>query len=110
MRLSGTGIALGASIVWLALAGAGQPVAAPGADAAAGRVLAERWCSGCHLVDDQQPQGNDGVPTFRSIGAKPWTDATFAAAIASPHPPMPKLDLTRKEMADLLAFVRSRAQ
>ncbi|KAA5602272.1 c-type cytochrome [Blastochloris sulfoviridis] len=109
MRLSGTGIALGLSIAWLALGVGGQPAAAESADAAAGRVLAERWCSGCHLVDAQQLQGNDGVPTFRSIGAKPWTEASFAAAITSPHPPMPTLDLTRKEIAELLAFVRSRA-
>ena len=50
------------------------------------------------------------MPTFRSIGEKDWTDLKFSMAMASPHPPMPTLDLTRQELADLLAFVRSQAE
>ncbi|ALK08265.1 c-type cytochrome [Blastochloris viridis] len=99
-------------VVAMAVAmGCGAPLAAnaQAGDAAAGRVLAERWCSACHVVDAEQAQGNDAVPTFRAIGTKSWTELKFGMAMASPHPPMPTLDLTRRELADLLAFVRRQA-
>jgi mono/diheme cytochrome c family protein len=108
MRRSGAVLAVGTLAV--GLLASTPPALAQSPDVAAGRVLAERWCSGCHLVDAQQTEGNDGVPTFRAIGRKEWTDLKFSMAMASPHPPMPTLDLTRRELADLLAFVRSQAQ
>jgi mono/diheme cytochrome c family protein len=103
MRLSGAVLAAGLGLA------TSLPAFAQTPDVDAGRVLAERWCSGCHMVDAKQAQSNDGVPTFRSIGAKDWTDLKFSMAINSPHPPMPTLDLTRNELTALLAFVRSQA-
>lgn len=108
MRRFGAVLAVG--MLAAGLMAAIPPALAQSPEVDAGRVLAERWCSGCHLIDAKQPEGNDGAPTFRVIGKTEWTDLKFSMAMASPHPPMPTLDLTRRELTELLAFVRSQAQ
>ncbi len=84
-----------------------EPVAA--ADASRGAGLAMTWCSSCHLVSrDSERQPAAPAPTFLSIandGKK--TDAYLKRFIANPHYPMPNLDLGRREIDDLVAYIRS---
>jgi mono/diheme cytochrome c family protein len=79
------------------------------ADAARGGALAERWCSGCHVVNATQSSasGGDAAPPFRAIAALPGHDqAWLEAFLADPHrPAMKGIALPRAEIADLAAYI-----
>jgi mono/diheme cytochrome c family protein len=92
----------------LALGAAAGPALAAG-DAAEGARLARQWCSSCHVTGGQSPQsGTDMAPTFAEIAARPGRDeGWFHAWLSDPHPPMPKLELSRQQIADLIAHLLS---
>ena len=74
-------------------------------DAEHGKVLATRWCSNCHQVGSRMP-AQDAVPPLREVAARPYaTKQWLTGWLINPHPPMPKLDLTRQEIDDLVAFL-----
>ena len=79
------------------------------ADADRGKAIAERWCSGCHVVGPaQKSASNDQAPPFASIALKPdFDEARLALLLLSPHPNMPKLALSRFETADLAEYIRT---
>jgi mono/diheme cytochrome c family protein len=79
------------------------------ADADQGRAIAERWCSGCHVVGpEQKSASNDQAPPFASIARKPdFDEGRLALLLLSPHPNMPKLALSRLEIADLAGYIRT---
>jgi mono/diheme cytochrome c family protein len=60
-------------------------------DAEAGRRLSETWCSTCHVVTATQSQGA----------------GTGAAFLQTPHHQMPDLHLSREEIGDVAAYIRS---
>ena len=76
------------------------------ADAKRGEVVAQKLCSSCHLV---HPEHNKrtvaGVPSFQAMTKLPRQ--RLAGAMMSPHAPMPNMQLTLKEIADILAFVEA---
>jgi mono/diheme cytochrome c family protein len=73
-----------------------------------GGQLAERWCSGCHIISASQERGTTEAPTFRSIAERsPEPIDALAAFLMDPHPPMPDLSLTREEIRDLLSYIAS---
>ncbi len=82
--------------------------AASAADVEQGETLARQWCANCHLVGDAQAAGADTAPTFASIAetAAGRTD-DLKAWLADPHPPMPNLSLTVREIDDLLTYIES---
>ncbi len=82
-------------------------VSAIAADAGQGKTIAERWCSGCHLVTHEQKNApTDQAPTFASLAARPDFGAgKLALLILAPHPNMPKLALSRSEIADLADYI-----
>ncbi len=81
---------------------------AQAADASAGKRIAERWCASCHLVTPGQARASDGVPTFASIaGRKTFTAERLPTFLSHPHPVMPDMTLSRPEIADLVAYIRS---
>ena len=84
---------------------------AAAADMKEGGRLAKQWCSDCHLVGDGQTAGGDAAPTFASIAetADERSD-DLRAWLADPHPPMPNLNLTVREIDDLLAYIESLAE
>ena len=94
---------LGATCLSLLLA---APVRAAG-DPDAGLSLAQRWCSSCHAVDPTPERAPvDGVPSFRAIAQLPNYDSGWVGAfIANPHPPMPDLSLTKREIDDITAYL-----
>lgn len=79
------------------------------ADAAAGRALAERLCSGCHVIAPDATRGTADAPTFPSIAAREGqiTGASLAFGLLQPHPQMPQVALTRAQAADLAAYFAS---
>jgi mono/diheme cytochrome c family protein len=96
-----------AGVVWLAAA----VVPLSGAleqgwgDAAAGKEMAMRWCSTCHMVAPDQAQASADVPTFMEIARR--VDGDFAVLegfLIDPHPPMPDMSLTRQEIRDVIAY------
>lgn len=76
-------------------------------DAAHGRVIAETWCSNCHLVaQDENRTVLADIPPFTSIARRLPSDVdVLAAFIANPHPPMPDLGLSRQDIRDVLAYI-----
>lgn len=102
LRLAGTVLALAVSVA------AGPALSAP-ADAAAGRVLAERWCAACHVVAPGQPGAVSDAPTFAAIAARDGdvSGAWLSFRLLKPHPQMPQVTLSREEAADLAAYFAS---
>jgi len=73
-------------------------------DAATGGALAERWCTGCHAAG---AAGSDAAAPFIEIVRRPGrSDDYFYVWLTDPHPPMPRLDLSRQEIGDLIAYLR----
>jgi mono/diheme cytochrome c family protein len=95
----------------LAFAGIAMITAAMSASAAdidQGRKLASQWCSNCHVVAPDQARGGDSAPPFVAIAeTAAGRSGDLRAWMADPHPPMPNLDLTVREIDDLLAYIES---
>jgi mono/diheme cytochrome c family protein len=90
----------------LLLVAAGQASAA--GDPGSGERIAERWCSGCHAVT---AGGSDAAPPFTEIVRRPDRSPSFLHAwLSDPHPPMPRLDLSRQEIADVIAYLSTLAE
>lgn len=76
-------------------------------DALKGGVIARRWCAACHVVASDQTTANADAPPFSDIAARRPNSKKLAAFLADPHPKMPDMNLTRKEIADIVAYIRS---
>jgi mono/diheme cytochrome c family protein len=82
------------------------PQAATAADAVNGETLAKRWCSGCHLVSEDQRKGNDLVPSFASIASRPdFDEDRLATFLLEPHPKMESMALSRIETRNIAAYI-----
>jgi mono/diheme cytochrome c family protein len=78
----------------------------PKPDAMNGERLALQWCASCHVVAPAQQQATAAVPTFAEIARRPgFNAAQLALFLLNPHPVMPNMALTRKEAADLAAYI-----
>ena len=89
----------------LLAAGAATAQAAP-PDPVYGLVLATTWCSACHVVTPVQQQANADAPSFFWI-ADSRDDAALTLYLSNPHGPMPTQALSRLEIADIVAYIRS---
>lgn len=77
-------------------------------DPEAGHVLAQTWCAQCHIVEASQTKASDVAPPFAQIANDPAKSrSSIELWLADPHPPMPKLSLTRKQIDDLTAYIES---
>jgi len=81
------------------------PPGAFAADAAKGEVIAKRWCAACHLVAPDQTRANSDAPSFASIAHKITSSKALTAFLIDPHPIMPDMNLTRSEIADIVAYI-----
>jgi len=99
-----------ASLLVVAASLAAGSVAAQPADPAAGRAIAERWCTGCHVIDEGQRRGTDAGPSFFEIAANPSSSdpARLAEFLARPHRVMPGFEFGRRDILDLIAFLATR--
>jgi mono/diheme cytochrome c family protein len=76
------------------------------ADSANGKRLAEHWCAACHVVDGNTPRTmQQGPPSFRVVAHGKQTKGQLRAFLTHPHGGMPDLALSRREIADLLAYI-----
>lgn len=79
-----------------------SPVHAAG-DPDNGARLTRTWCSGCHAAG---ASGADVAPPLREIASRSGrTDAFLYVWLTDPHPPMPRLDLSNREIADVMAHL-----
>ena len=84
---------------------------ASAADAAKGKILAQRWCAACHVVASDQQRANGQAPPFSAVGKTPDLDASkLALFLLVPHPKMPDMGLSRAEAADLAAYIVSQGK
>lgn len=83
------------------------PAVAAG-DAAQGRATAERWCSTCHVVS-QGGRGADTAPNFTAI-ARMRSDDYLRGFLTQPHPPMPRFEISRQDIDDLVAYIATMRQ
>jgi mono/diheme cytochrome c family protein len=84
------------------------PFSAPAqaGDAAHGAVVSKRWCADCHVVSSEQTRAKADAPPFAEV-ARRLDDKAIAAFLTNPHPRMPDMSLTRKEIDDITAYIRS---
>lgn len=80
-------------------------------DPAAGKETALKLCTNCHLVvDSQQGPVPDNVPSFRTVAKTHAGDsAGIRAFLNDPHPLMPRIQLSRKEIDDIIAYIETLA-
>ena len=86
--------------------------ALPAGRAEAARPLIAEQCIKCHVVpgfpaDKVQPAVN--APSFAEIAANParYPDSQIAAFLRQPHYPMKGFVLSRKDIANIIAFIHS---
>lgn len=88
-------------------AGTGEAVAG---DAANGAAIAKRWCAHCHVTGNDAAAA-DAAPPFPAMAADPaYTDRRLQTWLADPHPPMPDFQLSRRNIDDIVAYIRSLAK
>ncbi|MCP8940351.1 cytochrome c [Alsobacter sp. SYSU M60028] len=81
----------------------------PKPSAARGKVVAQRWCAECHVVAPEQKTAKADVPPFSAIAerGRNGSSVPLETFLMNPHPRMPDMQLTRNEVADLVAYIRS---
>jgi mono/diheme cytochrome c family protein len=107
MELKGNAaVLIGGAMIVGAFAGGVRAQIHP--DAKTGKEIAEKLCSGCHIVGAATAgaTAKADVPSFAEIANKPdQTTETIAGRIVVPHPPMPNIQLTREEIGDVAAYI-----
>ncbi|MGE5369055.1 MAG: c-type cytochrome [Chloroflexota bacterium] len=92
----------------VSLAGAiALAVPALAGDARQGAVIAKRWCASCHVVTKDQTSANADAPSFFDIAQRRKDKKQIANFLVDPHPPMPDMHLSRKEIDDITTYIRS---
>ncbi len=76
-----------------------------------GKVLAQKWCASCHLVSSDQTKASADAPPFATIAKKSDEELNrLQLFLLDPHPVMPNFDLSRDQITDLVAYIRSLKQ
>lgn len=91
-------------LVLSALTGGGAALAA---DAKRGKTIATRWCSACHVVASDQKSASADAPSFADIAKRRTDPKALANFLVDPHPKMPDMHLSRGEIDDIVAYIRS---
>jgi len=82
------------------------PVLAAG-NADTGQQLAEKWCSSCHNIGTAT-RTTDAAPSFPSLAEQARTNPSWTKAwLTAPHPPMEGIQLSRREIDDIVAYLQS---
>ena len=82
-------------------------LAAPAGDAGAGRHLVLQSCSSCHDTGTTKT-ATDGAPPLSYIAKdNKQRPAWIRGWLMDPHPPMPGIMLSRKQVDDIIAYLNS---
>jgi mono/diheme cytochrome c family protein len=76
----------------------------------AGHRLAAQQCGVCHAVDQRDQSPNPKSPRFRDLGARYPFDGlkdALATGMIVGHAQMPVLSLTKVEIDDLIAYLKT---
>ena len=97
------------AVAWLALPGSGRAQQRPQPSPDKGREIAERFCKGCHLIEDRADAPLPaGVPTFRGIANRPGqTGQHIMNVLIKPHAPMPDIHLSNEELLNIVAYLET---
>ncbi len=77
------------------------------ADPQEGEVLVRQWCESCHLAGNTN-RASDVGPPFGQIANNPaYTNARLRAWLHDPHPPMPKFEIDRRTIDNIIAYIRT---
>lgn len=95
------------SMIFVAAVLASPGASAFAADAERGETIATRWCSACHVVSSDQKSASADVPSFADIALRRTDRKKLANFLVDPHPKMPDMHLTRSEIDDIVAYIRS---
>ncbi len=80
---------------------------APAADVGAGRQLVLQSCSSCHDTGTTATT-TDGAPPLSFIAKdNKLRPAWIRGWLMDPHPPMPGIMLSRKQIDDIIAYLNS---
>ncbi len=72
-----------------------------------GQKIAETWCVSCHTVSGRAA-GRDSAPPFDVIARRQTFDRDrLLQVLSDPHPPMPKVHLSRQQLDDVIAYIHS---
>ncbi len=86
---------------------AGHAAIAAEGDSMAGEALAKQWCAACHDIGHGKTV-KDGAPSFVEVARHPkFSPDRLKVWLSDPHPPMPKLDLSRRSIDDLIRYIGS---
>jgi len=77
------------------------------ADVGNGLRISKQWCAACHVVASDQTTASADVPTFGDIARRKTEKKPLAAFLAEPHGKMPNMSLSRSEIDDIVAYIRS---
>ena len=84
-------------------------LAAPAGDAGAGRQLVLQSCSSCHAAGVTATV-TDGAPPLSFIAKdNKQRPAWIRGWLMDPHPPMPGIMLSRKQVDDIIAYLNTLA-
>lgn len=78
--------------------------------ATAGRAVAERLCSSCHLVESAAAPSTAqaGVPSMRGLANHPGQSGRrLLDILVRPHSPMPDLRLTLEEITAVVGYLET---
>lgn len=76
-------------------------------DAQKGVVIAKRWCASCHVVSKDQTSAVADAPSFFDIAQRRTDRKALTNFLVDPHPPMPDMHLSRREIDDIVTYIRS---
>lgn len=94
------------AVLLAASAGDGSAFAQSIGDPAAGRRLAEAWCTECHAIGPKSVEGVTRAPDFATVAKRPATTAlSLNVFLRSSHDNMPNFILTRGQADDIVAYI-----
>ena len=99
---------LASLFVTVALGVIAAPVlAAPAGNAEAGRDLVMRSCISCHAPDASKA-ASDGAPPLSFVARDNKNNPAWIRGwLMDPHPPMPGIMLSRKQIDDIIAYLNT---
>lgn len=98
--------AISMAVIGLAMAaGLAHAQSTKTGDTVNGRILSLTWCASCHSLG-RRPSPKTAAPTFAWIKTHRSANQ-IRAFLFAPHGQMPRLDLSRRQINDAAAFIKS---